>query len=137
MSLKNSVDSQIRVRYGETDKMGVVYYGNYALYFEIGRTDWIRQFGLSYKEMEDQGIIMPVIKMQTQYIAPAYYDQQLRLTTEVRQKPTARITFMHELRDLSTDQLLNKAEVSLAFVNQSSGRVTKVPQAILDPFLSS
>ncbi len=133
MSSTLSTTSKIRVRYGETDKMGVVYYGNYALYFEIGRTDWIRQFGKTYSELEKQGIIMPVVHMQTRYIAPAYYDEELSVVTEVKEKPSVKITFHHHIFN-PENKLINESEVVLAFVNHKTGRAIKSPDFILSSF---
>ena len=75
--------TQIRVRYAETDKMGYVYYGNYAQYFEVGRVEGLRDLGLSYKKMEDEGILLPVVEFQIKYLKPAYYDDLLTIKTTI------------------------------------------------------
>ena len=81
MKLNFSSLTTLRVRYGETDQMGYCYYGNYAQYFEIGRLDWITQIGVSYKEMESQGILLPVIYLETSFLKSAYYDDELTIET--------------------------------------------------------
>ena len=78
----------MRVRYGETDKMGIVYYGNYATYLEQGRTEWLRDIGFSYKWMEDNGIHLPVVELSVKYKAPARYDDVLTVTTTLKKIPT-------------------------------------------------
>ena len=81
-------ETTIRVRYAETDQMGVVYYGNYAQYFEVGRVEAIRQLGYSYKEMEDEGVAMPVVAMETKFLRSAFYDELLTVVTRIIQIPT-------------------------------------------------
>ena len=73
--------TKIRVRYAETDQMGYVYYGNYAQFFEVGRVEWLRSLGVSYKSLEDSGVMLPVINLNVQYIKPAKYDDLLTITT--------------------------------------------------------
>ncbi len=118
--------TQIRVRYGETDQMGYVYYGNYALYFEIGRVELLRDLGVSYKSMEEQGIMLPVINYQCKYLKPAYYDDLLTLKTTIKEIPLARITFYYELYNQSED-LLNTAQVDLVFIDKKSQKLCKAP----------
>jgi acyl-CoA thioester hydrolase len=89
--------TNVIVRYGETDQMGVVYYGNYALYYEQGRAAAIKQLGYSYKQMEDDGIMMPVIEMQSKYLKPAKYDDTLTIKTIVKELPTRKMTFYSEV----------------------------------------
>mgnify|MGYP001950642211 CR=1 FL=1 len=84
-------ETQIRVRYGETDQMGVVYYGNYALYLEAGRTEWLRKFGLSYKSMEENGIMLPVVSMSINYKKSASYDEIINVKTQLKKTPTVKI----------------------------------------------
>src|SRR6187401_1700311 len=89
-------DVQIRVRYAETDQMGYVYYGNYAAYFEVARTEAFRALGIYYKDMEASGILMPVLEMKTKFIRPARYDDLLTIKLSVPKKPGARIVFHYE-----------------------------------------
>jgi acyl-CoA thioester hydrolase len=117
----------IRVRYAETDKMGYVYYGNYATYFEVARVELFRQYGVSYKEMEDEGVIMPVLELKTKYIKPAKYDDLLTIKTRIPSKPGVRITFEYEVYN-QNEELLTKAETTLVFVDMKTGRPTQPPQ---------
>src|SRR6516164_9092358 len=90
--------TQIRVRYAETDQMNVVYYGNYAQYFEVARAESIRNLGYTYKELESVGIIMPVVEMQTKFLRPAHYDDLLTIKTILRELPVEhKIQFEHEV----------------------------------------
>lgn len=111
----------VRVRYAETDRMGYVYYGNYAVYFEVARVEMLRELGLSYKQLEDSGIILPVMDYSIQFKKPAFYDDVLTIKTYIRKKPTARIVFDYET--LNEDGiLLNTAQVTLVFVNKATGK---------------
>ena len=87
--------TEIRVRYAETDAMGVVYYANYFVWFELGRTDWIRMHGVTYREFEEQGILLPVVDAQCAYKASARYDDLVRLETTVTALTPARISFAY------------------------------------------
>ena len=87
----------IRVRYGETDQMGFVYYGVYAMYYEVARVESLRQLGLTYKEIEAMGVIMPVLENRSKYFAPGRYDELLKIVTTVREKPGVRIRFEYEI----------------------------------------
>lgn len=122
---------EIRVRYGETDQMGYVYYGNYAQYFEMGRVEWLRNLGLSYKRMEELGIMLPVLKLHTDYLKPAKYDDLLTLKTTLLKKPSVRIEFDFELFN-EQKELLTKAYCSLVFIDMKKNRPTKAPNYILD-----
>lgn len=127
-----------RVRYAETDQMGVVYYGNYPQYFEIGRVEALRSLNLSYKKMEEQGIILPVLKLEVKYLAPATYDDLLEIRTEIREMPSTRITFHHEIRN-QEGKLLTLGMVQLVFVDRKRNRPCAAPQYFLDkiiPFFS-
>mgnify|MGYP001455917059 FL=1 len=121
---------KIRVRYSETDKMGFVYYGNYAQYFEMGRTELLRQANISYKKMEEDGLILPVYSMNTRYIKPAKYDDQLILKTFLKEKPSARIIFHYEIYN-DQKELICQAETTLVFVDTSKNRPVKIPQELL------
>lgn len=101
--------------------MGYVYYGNYAVYFEVARVEMLRELGLSYKQLEDSGIILPVMDYSIQFKKPAFYDDVLTIKTYIRKKPTARIVFDYET--LNEDGiLLNTAQVTLVFVNKATGK---------------
>ena len=90
-------ESKVRVRYAETDQMGYVYYGNYATFFEIARVDSMKSLGVSYKEIENAGVIMPVLHYATKYYKPALYDDELTIKTIIKKLPTARIHFDFEV----------------------------------------
>lgn len=122
--------TEVTVRYGETDQMGVVYYGNYALYYEQGRAAAIKQLGYSYKTMEDEGVIMPVVEMQLKYLKPAKYDDVLTVKTIVKELPTRKMTFYSEI--YNGDKLLNTGHVTLMFVNKHHNRITTTPEKLLN-----
>jgi len=125
----NSIE--IRVRYAETDKMGFVYYGNYATYFEVARVESFRALGFSYKAMEDQGVMMPVVEYKTKYIKPALYDDLLTIRTFIKELPTARIRFEYEVYN-QEEVLLNIAETSLVFVSAETKRPCPMPEYFLN-----
>jgi acyl-CoA thioester hydrolase len=112
---------QVRVRYAETDKMGYVYYGNYATYFEVARVETFRQVGFSYKEMEDAGTMMPVLELKTKFIKPARYDDLLTIKVVIKNKPGIRIVFEYEVYN-EENILLTVAETTLVFVNTTNGK---------------
>ncbi len=120
-----------RVRYAETDRMGVVYYGNYPQYFEIGRVEALRSLGLSYKKMEELGTILPVLKLEIKYIAPAKYDDLLEVRTEIRELPKTRITFYHEIRN-EAGELLTLGTVQLVFFDRARNKPTVAPDYFLE-----
>ena len=90
---------QIRVRYGETDQMGVVHHGNYSLYLEMGRIEWLRKMGISYKKMEESGLMLPVISMSLNFKKSACYDDVINVKTQLKNRPTAKIEFEYEITD--------------------------------------
>ncbi len=122
---------QIRVRYGETDQMGVVYHANYASYFEVGRTEWLRQYGITYKSMEESGIMLPVISLNINYKNSARYDDLIKVETTLKKMPTASIEFDYKLID-ENNQLLATANTKLAFINALTNRPTRCPDYLLD-----
>ncbi len=124
-------DHQIRVRYAETDQMGYVYYGNYAAFYEIARTEMLRSTGISYKELEEMGVKLPVTEMKTKYLKPGKYDDLITIRVTIRQKPAVRIIFEYELFNES-GELLNQGETTLVFVNMEKNRPCMPPQVFLD-----
>ena len=122
---------QIRVRYGETDQMGVVYHGNYALYLEMGRIEWLRKLGISYKKMEVEGIMLPVVSLTINYKKSAGYDDVINVKTQLKNKPTAKIEFEYEITNES-GEILTTASTTLVFVDMKTNRPTRAPQNILD-----
>lgn len=121
----------IRVRYGETDQMGYVYYGNYAQYFEMGRVEWLRNLGISYKRMEELGIMLPVLNLNINYLKPAKYDDLLTLKTTLLKKPSVRIEFDFELYN-EDKALLTKGFTSLVFIDIAKDKPTRAPDYILE-----
>ncbi|RKE95061.1 acyl-CoA thioesterase [Ichthyenterobacterium magnum] len=121
----------IRIRYGETDQMGIVYHGNYVQYFEIGRTEWLRKMGLSYKEMENQGIMLPVISLLINYKKSARYDDLIKVKTQLKKMPSARIEFDYEITN-ENDEILTTGNSVLVFMDVNKNRPTRCPQYILD-----
>ncbi|HCY46266.1 MAG TPA: thioesterase [Flavobacteriales bacterium] len=120
----------IRVRYAETDKMGYVYYGNYATYFEVGRVELLRSLGISYRKLEEQGILLPVVNLNVDYKKPAFYDDNLTLETILTDLPGVKIVFHYALK--RGEELLSKAQTTLVFLNAESGRPVKCPEEILN-----
>jgi acyl-CoA thioester hydrolase len=112
---------QLRVRYAETDQMGYVYYGNYATYFEVARVETFRHIGFAYKEMEEEGIMMPVLEYKTKFIKPAYYDDLLTIKVKIAEKPSLRIRFEYEVYN-EAGVLLNVSETTLVFVSKTTGK---------------
>jgi acyl-CoA thioester hydrolase len=122
-------DYQYRVRYADTDQMGYVYYGNYARLYEIGRVEALRSLGLSYKEMEDSGVMMPVYENKSRFIAPALYDELLIIRTTIKTIPAARVVY--EIFN-SSNTLVHTGETTLVFVKMENNRLTLAPKALLE-----
>jgi len=123
-------DTKLRVRYGETDKMGYVYYGNYPLYYEVGRTELMRYFGFPYKKIEKMGIMLPVRNLEVKYYKPAIYDDLLTIKTIIKEIPKAKITFFYEIYN-EKDELLNKGETTLVFIDEKSRKPRRAPSELL------
>ena len=125
---------QKRVRYAETDKMGYLYYGKYAMLYEIGRAELIRSVGITYRETEDiYGIMMPVVHLECRYRFPAKYDDLISIHTELKEMPTKLIHFYHEVYN-QDDDLLNTGEVKLFFVNMENNKRVSCPDFIKNKF---
>ncbi len=122
---------QIRVRYSETDQMRVVYHGNYAQYFEVGRVEWLRNKGVSYKWMEENGIMLPVVSLTMNYKKPARYDELLTLKTILKKQASVRIEFDYELYN-EREELLTTGNSVLVFVDMKTGRPIAPPLYILE-----
>ncbi len=121
-----SAETTIRVRYSETDQMGVVYYGNYPAYYEVGRVELFRYLGFSYRWLEESGIQMPVTQMQAKYLKPALYDEVIRIYTSIREWPGAKITFYYDL--YNPDQaLINTGSTTLVFIDKAKAKPIKAP----------
>lgn len=123
-----TTETRIRVRYGETDQMQYVYYGVYAMYYEVGRVESLRQLGLTYRELEAMGIIMPVLENHSEFLLPAVYDELLRIVVTIPEKPSVRIRFQYEIYN-EKETLIHRGQTLLAFVNQKTGRPCRPPEA--------
>ncbi len=123
-------ETSVRVRYAETDQMNVVYHGNYAQYFEVGRVESIRNLGISYKEMESMGIIMPLVELHTKFLRPAHYDDLLTIRTTLKELPTDhRIEFHQEVFNESA-KLLTIGRVVLYFIKAGTKEKTIMPTSL-------
>ena len=122
--------TQIRVRYSETDQMGYCYYGNYAQFLEIGRVEALRYSGFRYKEMEQQGILLPVLDFQIKYIFPAKYDDLLTIETTIVAIKGTRIIFDYEIINEMGVKIAT-ASTTLVFVSKESMRPMKAPENIV------
>lgn len=130
-----SHQTKIRVRYAETDKMGYVYYGNYATYFEVARVEALRSLGVNYKEMEDSGIMLPVLSYSTKFYKPAFYDEELTIKLFIKEMPKARIHFFFETYN-TNDIKINEAEVTLVFVDILKNKPCSAPQNLINQLKS-
>ena len=133
-------ETTIRVRYAETDQMNVVYHGNYAQYFEVARAEAIREMGLTYKEMEAMGIVMPIVELHTKFLRPARYDDLLTIKTQLRELPTDhRIEFHHEVLN-EEGRLLTIGRIVLYFLDANTMARRVMPSALanhLAPYFAS
>lgn len=122
---------QIRVRYGETDQMGVVYHGNYALYLEEGRIAWLRKLGISYKDMEERGIMLPVVSLSINYKKSVGYDDVINVKTQLKNRPSAKIEFEYEITN-EKGKILTTASTVLVFIDMKTNRPVRAPKYIMD-----
>jgi len=124
----------VRVRYSETDQMGVVYHGNYAQYFEMGRVEWLRNIGISYKWMEENGVMLPVVSLNINYKKPARYDDLLTVKTIFKSQTSAKIEFDYEIYN-EQNELLTIGSSILVFVNMKTGRPMAAPEYVKEKIL--
>jgi acyl-CoA thioester hydrolase len=125
-----SGQTHVRVRYGEVDQMGFLYYGNYALYYEVARSEMIRDIGYPYSDMEKDGTLMPVVKMNSKFLKPARYDELIRVETTMIELPRHDfVTFYHKLFN-EENELINKGEVTLTFFNPQTQRRVPMPDRL-------
>ncbi|MBQ1697293.1 MAG: acyl-CoA thioesterase [Bacteroidales bacterium] len=124
-------ESKIRVRYGDTDKMGYCYYGNYPEFYEAARSDAFRESGCSYRVLEERGYIMPVVSMSIQYKKPAFYDDLITIKVYVKEKPGVKMKFEYEAYN-EQGELLNYGDTVLCFVNKATGRPCLAPDFFMD-----
>jgi len=124
-------DVKIRVRYKDTDKMGVVYHSNYIVYYEVARTEMLRDLNVPYSEMEAQGIMMPILEIESKYIAPAYYDEEITVRAIVDTEPMARINVRYEVIN-EAGQTINTGHTLLGFVNSATHRPCRAPKYFIE-----
>ncbi|MEO7215449.1 MULTISPECIES: thioesterase family protein [Mucilaginibacter] len=123
--------TKLRVRYGETDQMGYMYYGNYAEFFEVGRVEMLRSLGLTYSGMEASGIMMPVLELNCKYLKPARYDEEITINVSMAKMPGVKIHFKYELFN-EKQELIHIGETLLAFINMKTNRPCLPPQEFID-----
>ncbi|MFC3417382.1 acyl-CoA thioesterase [Algoriphagus hitonicola] len=123
--------TQLRVRYAETDQMSYVYYGNYAMYFEVARVEAMRSIGFSYSQMEQEGVMMPVLESHFRYIKPGKYDELLTIKTRIPVLPGVRIRFEYEVYN-EQDELITEGWTTLTFLKKESHQPTRPPKNLLD-----
>ncbi len=124
-------NSQLRIRYSETDQMGYCYYGNYAQFFEIGRVETLRAIGVSYKSLENQGIMLPVLDLNIKYIKPALYDDLITVKTTIKRTPKVKIEFDYEIFN-EDDELLTIGSTTLVFINSNTMKPIKAPEEVIE-----
>ena len=122
--------TRFRVRYADTDQMGYVYYGNYASYFETGRVEALRSLGISYKELESEGVMMPVLENYSKYIRPAFYDDLLEIKVVLKEMPSARIRFEYEIFR-ENGELIHIGHTVLVFVSVATKKIVAPPAGII------
>ena len=127
--MKNS-STKTRVRYSETDQMGVVYHGNYAQFFELGRTEWLRSLDVTYKDMEISGVMLPVISLHCNFIKSALYDDVLTIKTFLKKKPLVKIEFDYEITN-QNNELICTGNTVLAFMERKTMKPTGCPNYLL------
>ena len=123
--------TSFRIRYGETDQMGVVYHGNYAQFLEMGRIDWLRSLDISYKNMEENNIILPVISLQCNFKKSAEFDDEITVKTTLKKIPTVKIEFEYEITN-QKNELLTTGNTVLAFINKTTKKPMRCPEYILE-----
>ena len=133
MTLVPTSTSMVRVRYAETDQMGVAYYANYFVWFEVGRTDLLRTLGWSYREMEQAGVSLPVIEAECEYLRPARYDDELEIRTEGRLLSPVRMEFTYEVRLAAASAVAATGRTAHASVD-SNGRPCRLPERVREAF---
>ena len=121
---------KIRIRYADTDQMGYVYYGRYANFYEIARVELFRSLGFSYKDLEDKGVGMPVIKMNSKFLLPIKYDEEIKIITYINKIPNSKITFTYKLFN-SENLIVNEAKTILTFIDLKRKRPVRIPTELM------
>ena len=123
--------TKIRVRYGETDQMGYMYYGNYGQYYEVGRVEMLRSLGMDYAAMEASGVMLPVLELNSKFIKPALYDQEITVKTTVDELPGIRIRFKYELFN-EAEELINVGSTTLVFIDMQKNKPCLPPADFME-----
>lgn len=126
-----TTEIKLRIRYGETDRMGYAYYGNYAEYFEVARVEALRNLGFSYRKLEDEGVMLPVLNYSVKYLKPLFYDDEITIKVTISEIPTARIRFDYEVYN-EKDELTTVADTTLVFINRSVNKPCPAPDDFKD-----
>ncbi len=122
---------QLTTRYAETDQMGVIHHGNYATYFELSRIEWLRSLGLSYAKLENQGILLPVLSLSTEFKHPLYFEDQIQIEICLDRDPTSIVDFSYQL--FNQDKVLcTTAKTRLAFVSTETRKIIRCPAVFLN-----
>ena len=124
---------KIRVRYKETDAMGVVHHSNYVNYYEVARTEMLRELGTTYKDLEASGVMLPIHEVKMNYYTPAYYDDLLTVKLTMKQMPGVRMSFDHEIFN-EQGVLINTGQVVLVFMNAETRKACRAPKKVMDIF---
>ena len=122
-----SYSTQIRVRYKDTDQMGIMHHSNYVVLYEQARTEWLRAMGLTYAEIERRGVMSPIIEVHSRYHYPAFYDEVLTVKVSIDEMPTARLIVASEVYN-EAGKLINTGSVTLGFMNSTTRRPCRVPE---------
>ncbi|WP_420388087.1 acyl-CoA thioesterase [Roseivirga sp.] len=125
-----TAETQLRIRYAETDQMGYAYYGNYATYYEVARVEALRQLGFQYRKMEEEGVMMPVTELKCKFLKAAKYDELITVRVTITQMPAVRMFFTYEVIG-ETGEKLNEGETTLVFINMLTNRPCKAPEYLL------
>jgi acyl-CoA thioester hydrolase len=125
-------ETNIRIRYAETDQMRQVYYGRYFEYFEQARSELMRHLGLPYSQFEEMGFLLPVIEAHATYKKPARYDELIHVTTILREKPVARIRLDYQVHDETKKELIAEGYTVHGFINAHTGKPTRAPELFLE-----
>lgn len=122
-----SFETKIRVRYKDTDQMGIMHHSNYIVMYEMARTEWLREMGLTYAEIERRGIMSPIIEVQSRYLHPAFYDEVLTVKVFMDEMPSARLIIGSEVYNES-GKLINTGRVTLGFMHSDTRRPCRAPE---------
>jgi acyl-CoA thioester hydrolase len=124
-------EHKMRIRYAETDKMGYCYYGNYAMFYEVARAEALRSHGFTYRQLEETGVMMPVLENYSKYYRPARYDDEITIKLTIKEKPSTRIKYHYELY-LENDKLIHVGSTTLVFVSMETGKPCQMPKVLAD-----